>query len=406
MAKCIWYNIPKYFTKEGIHMNFFSSAEERRITLRVVQVIAFLTILDKILKYSNENMYMKGLLLMLALILAVSNIIRSKVFENNKAFGYFFSYVISNLIIGYFTYKIQCMGTEVYNVMLLIELIVFCENIPIPFILSNFIIYYIAKGVDIGLTKINTFESIAASYFMPLILVYFFRNIIFEKGKTEKLNKELESANQTLKEYSTKLEELTVAKERTRIAQEIHDSIGHSLTALSMNLEFAENAISINPEKAKEVVRKAYNITKDCMVNLRKAVSMLKETSSLENLRKAINEIFKNFEVTNKIRFILEMEEEVETVKPEIKYCIYKTVREAITNGIKHGHATFFTIEILKNSREVILQVTNNGLECDNITKSNGIIGIENRINALSGTVDFYSEKGSGFTIKANIPLL
>ena len=71
------------------------------------------------------------------------------------------------------------------------------------------------------------------------------------KNKIEDLNKELKNANITLKQYSAKIEELTIAKERTTIAQELHDSIGHSLIALKMNLEYAENVVELQPDKGK-----------------------------------------------------------------------------------------------------------------------------------------------------------
>lgn len=386
-------------------MHFFSSAQNRKNVLRVIEIVAFLSILDRILKYNDKNMYIKTVLFILTFIFLVNEIIREYIFTKNRAFEYYFSYIISNIIIGCFMYKIECAGTEIYNVKLLIELIVFCGNKSVLMIMLNFIIYYIARGMGVGLFKISTFQNIAVNYFFQFLILDFFNSIIIEKTKTEKLNSQLESANMTLKKYAEKLKEFTVAQERTRIAQELHDSIGHSLTALSMNLEFAENVIDKKPEKAKEVIVKAHGIAKNCMADLRKAVSILKETDSSENFRMSINEIFRNFDGANKIRFILNMDEEAENIDIQIKDCIYKTVREAITNGVKHGSANVFTIDIFVENKCVNLHINNNGLECNNIVKSNGVIGIENRIYALSGTVSFGSEKGNGFTVDASIPL-
>lgn len=386
-------------------MNFFSSPQDREATLKVTRIIAFLAFLDSIIKYNDKNICIKAALLILVVVLAGNEILRDAVLFKNKTLLYYLSYLSSNIILGYLTYKIYGIGTEVYNILLLIEVILHFEKVPMILILINFMIYYISRTANIGIFSFSNVENIGPSYCFGLIIVYFFRSIIIEKGKTEKLNEELENVNHRLKLYAEELEQLTVAKERTRIAQELHDSIGHSLTALSMNLEFAESAVSKNPQKAKEVILKAHHMTKDCMVNLRKAVSVLKDTSPLEELRKAINEIFNNFNGADKVRFILNMDDEAENLNIQIKDCIYKTVREAITNGIKHGHATCFTIDIIKKADVVKLHINNNGMECDTITKSNGVIGIENRIYALSGTVDFYSENGKGFTVDANIPL-
>ena len=71
----------------------------------------------------------------------------------------------------------------------------------------------------------------------------------------------------------------------------------------------------------------------------------------MEKLRESINELFENFKETNRIKVDLQMDDIVEDVNPDIKNCIYKTIREAVTNGIKHGNATVFSIEIFKKLR-------------------------------------------------------
>ena len=89
------------------------------------------------------------------------------------------------------------------------------------------------------------------AYFATLLLVYLFREISLERGKGHVLHSELVEAH-------AKLEEIAIVKERTRIAQEMHDSIGHSLIALRMKLEFSVNMIDVNPKQAGEALAKAY----------------------------------------------------------------------------------------------------------------------------------------------------
>lgn len=203
------------------------------------------------------------------------------------------------------------------------------------------------------------------------------RSLFIEKTRENKLNNELINANLKLKEYSEKIGELTVSKERTRIAQELHDSIGHSLIALNMNLEYAENVVDLKPEKAKEVIIKAHGISKGCIVKLREVVSVLKEDTLIDNLSDAVNKLFENFHNNEKYKFNLKMYEDIETATPIIKSCIYKTIMEGITNGIKHGNADIFNIEIVKDHDNILFKIRNNGLGCKSIKKSNGTKGIE-----------------------------
>jgi signal transduction histidine kinase len=209
-----------------------------------------------------------------------------------------------------------------------------------------------------------------------------------------------------LKQYSVEIEELTIINERANVAQELHDSLGHSLIALTMNLEYAENIFDSTPEKAKEIISKSYNISKECIMNLRKAVSTLRERKIIKELRESINEIFYTFKEIDKIKFNFKMEETIESTNPDIKYCIYKTIKESITNGIKHGNATIFHIDILNVKNQIYLTIKDNGLGCNKIIKSNGLKGIESRVNKLGGSVSFAYGTHCGFTIKVKIPVL
>jgi signal transduction histidine kinase len=316
------------------------------------------------------------------------------------------SFTLSNVTEIYFSYKVKCGGVLLYSIVLVIDILLFNEKIPAFLIIINFIAYCIPYKINPNPADNLGLQQIFLNYLNIIVIVYIIRSVIIDKSKTEKLNKELTNANLKLKEYSEKIEELTISKERTRIAQELHDSIGHSLVALRMNLEYAENVVDLKPEKAKEVINKAYTISKDCISKLREVVSVLKEDSGIKNLRAGINELFGNFRDNEKYKFNLKMDDEIEKESTNIKSCIYKTVMEGITNGIKHGNAYTFNIDINKVQDNIILKISNNGLGCRDIKKSNGLNGIEKRIADLGGSVKLYSENDIGFIIDAAIPVL
>jgi signal transduction histidine kinase len=171
-----------------------------------------------------------------------------------------------------------------------------------------------------------------------------------------------------------------------------------------MHLEFAEKIFDKNPEKAKEVILKAENISKDSTANLRRAVNTLKEERNVEDLQNNINELIDSFKMLGNINISLSMDKRLEKLNPDIKLCIYKTIRESLTNGIKHGKATAFKLGIEMNTNYVELDIQDNGVGCDAMLRSNGLTGMENRIFALGGTVNFSSRKNNGFLIKAKIP--
>jgi signal transduction histidine kinase len=373
-----------------------------------MELVAFNTILNYILKRSNLKNIETSFFLFLAIILIVNNIVRYKYLKDYKSKTYYLSYSISVAIIGYLNFSMRGTGTDIYFILMLIEVLVANRETRAILVAFHFTVYLISNLSKIGFTDTKVFIAslinIAMNYCSFFLIIFLFRTVVKEKNKVLDLNQELLAKNLTLNEYSEIIKQLTLEQERTRIAQELHDSIGHSLIALKMNIEYAENILDKDPEKAKIAISKAKNVSKDSMNSLREVVSILRKDNYIDKLRISINEIFNNFKDSNSIEFTLQMDEQVEKATPDMKNCIYKTIREAVTNGIKHGNATNFIIEISNEDNNISLLIKNNGLPCSNIIKSTGLKGIENRIKALGGNVSFISGEVKDFTIRANIP--
>lgn len=383
----------------------FLSPKGRLLILRIMRFGALLLIFYNAFTQLHKNLYSLAIIAVLIIIIGVNDLIRERFFKSYHSAWYYLSFILSNVISAYFSYKVICEGTAIYNIVLIVDILMCDDKIPGFLLAINFIAYCIPYKINMEPSVKLNLEQIFLNYLGTFIVVYIMRSIFIEKVRANKLNEELTNANLKLKEYSEKIEELTVSKERTRIAQELHDSIGHSLIALSMNLEYAENVVDIKPEKAKEVINKAHAMSRECIAKLRDVVSVLKEDSSIKNLKNSINKLFENFNSNEKYKFNLKIDDEIEKELPNIKSCIYKTIMECITNGIKHGNAEIFDIEIVKPCDNILLKVSNNGLGCSNIKKSNGINGIEKRISNLGGTVEFYSKSETGFIVDAKIPV-
>lgn len=382
----------------------YLSLKGRLLIKSIMRFGALLLIFYNAFTGLNKDLHSLAIVTGLILIAGINDFIREKFFRSYQSIFYCSSFILSSFINSYFIYKIAGEGTSIYSIVLIIDILMFADKISGFLLVTNFIAYCIPYKVNPN-PQINlSLEQVFFNYMGMFIVILIMRSLFVEKIKAEKLNDELNDANLKLKEYSNKIEELTASKERTRIAQELHDSIGHSLIALSMNLEYAENVVDIKPEKAKEAINKAHAMSKNCIIKLREVVSVMKEDSSVNNLHEAINKLFQNFRSNEKYKFNLKMYDGIEEEVANIKSCIYKTVMEGITNGIKHGRAEEFNVEIEKSCDNILFKVSNNGLGCSNISKSNGTLGIEKRITDLGGSVKFYCENGNGFIIDAIIP--
>ena len=123
--------------------------------------------------------------------------------------------------------------------------------------------------------------------------------ILAEKQAKE----ELAIANQRIRSYALKAEENGSLQERNRIAREIHDSLGHSLTALNLHLEMALKLAQIQPEKSREVLTEAKRLGSTALKDVRASVSTLR-SDPLEkiDLLVAINKLADEFKLSNQIR--------------------------------------------------------------------------------------------------------
>jgi signal transduction histidine kinase len=347
-------------------------------------------------------------LIAICLILITNDIIRGSIKKNYNIL-YCISLILSIIGAAILKYFVSGFETNIYMFFYAIE-IFYIRGKSKRFLLALHGAMYLTSVVlnakTLNMTdELTIFGTSFLTYSGILCILYLSHAVRNEREETKKLNEELKLSNIKLHEYSLEVEEFTITKERQRMAQELHDSLGHSLMALTMHLEFAEKIFDAKPEKAKEVILKASSISKDSTASLRMAVNTLKQERNIEDLSNDINGLIDSFKVLGNIKIDFSMDKALETLYPDIKLCIYKTIRESITNGIKHGKATSFNIEIYKYENYVKLDIKNNGIGCDTIEKSNGLNGIEERVVALGGSVDFNSIQNSGFTTKVDIPI-
>ncbi|MNX19050.1 Sensor histidine kinase LiaS [compost metagenome] len=380
-------------------LRLFASVKNRVCVFLTFKGLLYLYVLSDM---TNQTHAISGQAWLLVILLGLNDLVRARYWlispQRHRQFLY--SLAISILLLAGFHFRFPFGSLLTMIQLTLIELLIFSERLSY-LLVGLSLAAYVLSNMSTGFSYVrmgNDFINFAGF----LIVGMLFRTMILERDKTESLYKELQNANSKLKSYSTTLEELTITKERTRIAQELHDSIGHSFVALSMNLEFAHQTIDLYPDKTKEVLGKALALSKDGMDQLRKAVDTLNQTLQVENLRGSFRELFANFEQTTKVQFHLELDNSIEGEHPGLKECLLKTVREAVTNGIRHGGATLFTIKVRKCVDGVSMEIHNNGRTSSPVVKSHGLLGMESRITALGGHFEFSSDEG--FSILVHLP--
>jgi len=209
-------------------------------------------------------------------------------------------------------------------------------------------------------------------------------------------NDELEKINLRLEQMTKDAKALHLARSKSKIAQNIHDILGHSLTVVIVSSELA---ISDTPQGAKEKALQIEELLTGSLNDLRNTFISDTYTWGQTTLTKILNHL-KNEHL--EVEIIVNGDPyEINGEKTE---AIYRMCQEAITNAIKHGQAKNIYLLLKYSPQEIEIYTIDNGKGCNQITKNYGLNGIEKRFSNLNGFTEFASDGESGFTIHARIP--
>jgi serine/threonine protein kinase/signal transduction histidine kinase len=223
----------------------------------------------------------------------------------------------------------------------------------------------------------------------------------------ENLNQELMIKNDQLKQHATTIEELAIVKERNRIASEVHDTVGHTMTSIKALLDLSLVQLSGGSlDEIAKVIQDAREFTKDCMVEMRRSILSL-SSSGLESnsMIDAIKSLIIKYES-------LGVHVDLSTDEPEqyrkninFSVAVYRLCQEALTNSVRHGKAKNISI-IIRTIQDIIrISIVDDGCGCQNIYKGFGLSGMEQRVKKLNGEMLFGSDGIKGFYIHAEIPI-
>lgn len=253
------------------------------------------------------------------------------------------------------------------------------------------------------------FENVVtmfSGFLFSAMMFFVFRQERSSRGRAYALSAELDRANEKLRRFSRQVEELAATQERNRIAREIHDTIGHSLTVVNMQIETAKALIDADKQKAKIFLDKAQEVTKKGLAEIRSSVASLRSSPLAgKSLSEALEELLRtSFGGDVETRF--EARGEISDLSPAIEAALYRSAQEAFTNVRKHAEAKLVTLVLDGNSpNQVRLIVRDDGKGSDEVVGGFGIMGIRERMQLLGGELHVSSSLGHGLELTVNVPV-
>lgn len=210
------------------------------------------------------------------------------------------------------------------------------------------------------------------------------------RERLAQLNAELRATQELLSESSR-------VAERLRIARELHDLIGHQLTALSLNLEVASH---VADGRALMHVQTAHALAKGLLADVREVVSAVREGGSLDvggALRTLIHDI-----PTPEIH--LNVPHDLGIDDPQRAQVVLRCAQEAITNAVKHAGARNLWLSLERTERGLKLTARDDGRGTLSRRSGNGLTGMRERLESFGGRLSVSSAPGQGFALEAELP--
>ncbi len=251
---------------------------------------------------------------------------------------------------------------------------------------------------------LNMATNITILFCLISLFVFLLVNALMSEYRSRK---ELGLVNEQLIEYALLIEDRAMLQERNRIAREIHDSLGHSLTAQNIQLANALMYLRSNLDRTETFLSEAKKLGSHALKEVRHSVATLR-SDPLQGklLNVAIAELIKDLQDRTEITFHYQSDIPYR-LSQEITTTVYRIVQEALTNMIKHSQATEvkISLQLVPNDLEVTVKDNGTGFDPKENTTGFGLQGMRERTNALGGKFNLVSMPGMGCQIIATIPL-
>jgi signal transduction histidine kinase len=205
--------------------------------------------------------------------------------------------------------------------------------------------------------------------------------------------------NSELRATRTLLTESSRIAERMRISRELHDLVGHHLTALSLNLEVASH---LAHGASLDHVKQAQSVAKLLLADVREVVSQLRDDDSI-NLTDALTTLI---EGVPGIDIHLELPPRFSVDDPRRAQVLLRCTQEIITNTVRHANARNLWLRFERTpANELALHARDDGRGVTDLRQGNGLLGMHERLAQIGGRLNITTERDHGFTLDAWLPL-
>jgi signal transduction histidine kinase len=353
-----------------------------------------------------ENAQQQRLLVLVAVFVLYLALGFARSFIQADGTGYFISffadialvYILefnSRLLINYFlhSFYIIILLEAALTLGLRRGAVIGAFAVIISLIKYIYLIYY-----KFNLSNVSQLAFFLMVNTLILVIAGFAQHNKEERERKEMLYRELLDTHKELKQSTDEVNRLTIVEERNRIARDIHDTLGHNMTALIMQLQMAEHLIREDIPKAERLLVDAVKTAKDSLSGIREVVETLRGDSSTAAPAEALRKLVSEFAARTGTDISLELSGEANIRDTVVNAAVYHILQEAMTNAVRHGKAGRIWVRLDFTGAAVEFNVRDNGSGAEKLKEGYGLKGIRERVKAFGGNVEYGT--GEGFYIK------
>lgn len=223
--------------------------------------------------------------------------------------------------------------------------------------------------------------------------------------ETMQLYAQLMQSHERLQEYALQTEEWAAARERVRIARDIHDTVGHKLTALLVQMQVARKLSRLDSSRSEQAYLECEDLIRSALQELRLSVRAIRDESiTSTSLNENLTSLAEEFTKFAKVHTVFEVEGTPIALPGELQLTAYRIVQESLTNAQKHGHATNVVILLAYAETGFSLSIRNDGELPAELKPGFGLMNLQERVKEWNGEVHFVMDQKTGFAVEVMFP--
>ena len=277
------------------------------------------------------------------------------------------------------------------------------EELPRPWMVAVCAVIWLGQMLPLGLVAgWGPMLGWGMAYLSGIIFVAAFTLVAVNE---QKARKELAAANQKLRDYASQIEELAVVQERNRLAREIHDGLGHYLTAINIQVKAAQAVSVQQPELMREALDNAQTLTQEALADVRRSISTLRaDPSTSRPLTETLSRLLADTQAAG-IQTKFAVAGQPRPLDPQVEFTLYRVVQEGLTNVRKHAQASQVDLSLTYMDHAVLVSLRDNGIGAEHSRGGFGLLGLQERVQLVGGALSVSTRPGEGFAVEARIPL-